>query len=104
MLTVTWQNPNYYVQISDSVIADTNKIKLEKQHFAAVERVRKASEINKIECIGADRKKDRKTLKKTISIVNGVEVVKTVKGTEEHVAYTTEPDGEYLLLNTQYNN
>lgn len=35
-----------------------------------------------------------------MSIVNGVEVTKTVVGVEEHIVYTNELDGEYLTHST----
>jgi hypothetical protein len=53
-----------------------------------------------VECIGTDGKRDKKTLKKVVVVVNGEEVEKREKGKEEHVVYTREPGGEYITHST----
>ena len=47
-------------------------------------------------CLGVDGKRDKKTRKRVIQLINGTEVEKDVVECEEHLAYTMEPSGEYL--------
>ena len=51
-------------------------------------------------CLGVDGKRDKKTRKRVVQIINGEEVDKNVVETEEHLAYTMEPSGEYLCHST----
>jgi hypothetical protein len=41
------------------------------------------------------RKRNQKTRKRDVQIING-EVEKTVVGHQEHIVYTIEPEGEYV--------
>ena len=95
------KNEDDNISIDDNLKADKNKIRREKAIFSAEEKAQK-DETNKkgIECIGADSKRDKKTLQKIIVEINGVKVVKHFKATEEHVTYTTEPGGEYFTHST----
>ena len=89
-------------EVDDLVKTDKNKIRREKRKFAVKEKARVDEEISSsgIECIGTDGKRNKKTLKKTMHIVDGEEVEKVTKGTEEHIAYTKEPGGEYITHST----
>ena len=51
-------------------------------------------------CLGVDGKRDKKTRKRVVQIINGEEIEKDVVETEEHLAYTMEPSGEYLCHST----
>ena len=64
---------------------DKCKIRREKRKFAKKEKNRLNKEnIKGIECLGTDGKN-------VVVVVDGEEVEKTEKGTEEHVIYTKEP-------------
>ena len=50
--------------------------------------------------MGVDGKRDRKSKKIVIEVVNGKEVEKKKVGVEEHITYTLEPPGDYLTHST----
>lgn len=87
----------------DQAVVDKSKIRRARQKYRAKEKAKKKANIDKlggIKCIGTDGKRDKKTRKRVVTIVNDKEVVKTVTGPEEHISYTIEPDGEYLCHST----
>ena len=47
-------------------------------------------------CLGVDGKRDKKTRKRVIQLINGTEVEKDVVEFDERLAYTMERSGEYL--------
>ena len=51
-------------------------------------------------CLGVDGKRDKKTRRRIVQQINGEDVEKEVVETEEHLAYTMEPPGEYLCHST----
>ena len=87
--------------IDDCLKTDKSKLRREKRRFAEKEKSRlKAERGEKVECIGTDGKRDKKTWKKEISVVNGEQIEKDVRGVEEHLVYTVEPSGKYLTHST----
>ena len=65
-------------------------------------REKKDEEVQGIECIGTDGKRDMKTKKVSVT-VNGIEQEKYSVGPEELIVYTSEPVGEYLCHSTPKN-
>ena len=53
-----------------------------------------------IGCVGVDGKRDRKSKKIVVEVINGTEVEKKKVGVEEHITYTVEPSGDYLTHST----
>ena len=98
------RNDDQDESLDDNLKGDKSKIRREKAKFSAKEKERKY-EINRkgIECIGADGKRDRKSVIRKAEIINGLQMEKTCKGTEEHITYTTEPEGQYLTHSTVTN-
>ena len=67
--------------VENRIKTNKNKIRREKKKFAANEKARLEKDNKKgVECIGTDGKRDKKTLKKVVVVVNGEEVEKREKG------------------------
>ena len=75
------------------------KIRRSRESFRALQSLKKQNEIEDqggLGCIGVDGKRDRKSKKVMTYALDGVAFEKKVVGTEEHLSYTAEPEGEYL--------
>ena len=60
----------------------------------------KIKDLGGIGCVGVDGKRDRKSKKIVIEVINGNEVEKKKVGVEEHITYTLELSGDYLTHST----
>ena len=89
------KNTNSSQPIPDSLKADRMKMKRECLKFSEKEKLRRAEQLQEkpIECLGTDGKKDRHTRMLKLNIVNGEEHWKQTTGTEDHIVYTSEPEG-----------
>ena len=84
-------------------VVDKCKIARARASYRALEKKKKMEEIEDlggIGCVGVDGKRDRKSKKIVIEVVNGNEVEKKKVGVEEHITYTLEPSGDYLTHST----
>ena len=84
-------------------VVDKAKIARGRASYRAAEKYKKQGEIKAlggIGCVGVDGKRDRKSKKIVIEVVNGKEVEKKKVGVEEHITYTLEPPGDYLTHST----
>ena len=83
----------------DKLAVDKNKIRRSRDVFAAKQKGKHKTKIELtggLKCIGADGKRNKKTKQKEVQIINGIETVKVVTKSQEHIAYTIEPEGSYL--------
>ena len=60
----------------------------------------KVQDLGGLGCVGVDGKRDRKSKKIVVEVINGNEVEKKKVGVEEHITYTIEPSGDYLTHTT----
>ena len=84
---------------NDKFAVDKNKIRRSRESYAAKQKanqVKVVEDSGGLQCLGADGKRNQKTRKRVVQIINGEEVEKTVVGPQEHIVYTIEPEGEYL--------
>ena len=51
-------------------------------------------------CVGVNGKRDRKSRKIVVEIINDTEVEKKKMGVKEDITYTLEPGGDYLTQST----
>ena len=80
-------------------VVHKNKIVRGRALYRASEKKKQKDKIAKtggLKCIGVDGKRDRKTKKVVIEVINGKQVEKKKVGPEEHLTYTVEPPGDYL--------
>ena len=83
----------------DKLAVDKSKIRRSREAYSAKQKANQAREVTNIgslQCLGSDGKRNKKTRRKVIQIINGKEVIKNVVGSEEHIVYTMEPNGSYL--------
>ena len=83
---------------NDKLAVDKNKIRRARDSFGAKQKQKQKSQVDKtggLQCIGADGKRNKKTKQRVIQIFNGVETVKIVTKSQEHIVYT-QPPGSYL--------
>ena len=50
-----------------------------------------------MKCIGADGKRNKKTKQREVQVINGIETIKVVTKSQDHIVYTIEPEGSYLV-------
>lgn len=94
---------NKDADISERYTVDRYKCRRELKKFGASAKEKQNDKLQRgggLTCIGADGKRDRKTKIVEEVVIDGEEVTKYRSGTEEHVAYTSEPAGEYLTHST----
>ena len=80
-------------------VVDKAKIVRGRALYRAVEKKKQKEKIKSLgglRCIGVDGKRDRKTKKIVVEVINGKKVEKKKVGSEEHLTYTVEPPGDYL--------
>ena len=83
----------------DKLAVDKNKIRRSRDSFAAKQQKKHKTKVELsggLKCIGSDGKRNKKTKQREIQVINGIETVKVVTKSQEHIAYTIEPEGSYL--------
>ena len=84
-------------------VVDKAKVVRSRASYRASEKAKKMEKIKDlggIGCVGVDGKRDRKSKKIVVEVINGKEVEKKKVGVEEHLTYTLEPSGDYLTHTT----
>ena len=84
-------------------VVDKAKIVRGRASYRAAEKYKKMGKIKDlggIGCVGVDGKRDRKSKKIVIEVINCNEVEKKKVGVEEHITLTLEPSGDYLTHST----
>ena len=80
-------------------VVDKCKIVRGRAAYRALEQKKQKDKINSeggLKCVGVDGKRDRKTKKIVMEVINGKSVEKKKVAAEEHITYTVEPPGDYL--------
>ena len=84
----------------DKLAVDKNKIRRSRNTFAAKQKQKHKSKVETtggLKCIGADGKRNKKTKHREVQVINGIETIKVVTKSQEHIVYTIEPEGSYLV-------
>ena len=80
-------------------VVDKYKIRRGREPFRVLQGEKKQAGLEEqggLGCLGVDGKRDKKSRKIITCSVDGEVVEKKVVGSEEHLSYTVEPEGEYL--------
>ena len=103
LLNAALKDLNIIKDGKDKDAVDKYKIRRGRDSYRQKQKVKMKNKVEAaggLTCLGADGKRDKKTRKRVVEIIDGKEFDKNVVTSEEHVAYTMEPSGEYLCHST----